>query len=214
MRLGLRPSSTKTCPVEVSPTLRPHHIARRVGLFCSNDKYLLLCPERSSTAHTRQDNARRVQGKPVPGHKSSSQRHRNCSSYAKFAFTFSELMKLRRHILASIGRAGRPKCQQLPDFAIRFEQAPRREGIWHWVIDRVPLQGLIRAPVCNYPGSIWWLDLICAGIIVTKMCAEKGGALSFDPLYNFNLHQVLTFLHIVFRHDYCHFIFFFFSVCF
>lgn len=38
----------------------------------------------------------------------------------------------------------RPKCQWLLDFSIQFEQTPRREGIWHEVIDRVPLQGLIR----------------------------------------------------------------------
>lgn len=145
MRLSFCPSSTTTCPVEVSPTLRPNHIARRVGLFCSHDKYLLLCTERSNPAHTPGRTMQGGVGGPFPEYKSSSQRHRNCSSYAEFAFTFSELMKLKRHILASIGKASRPKCQWLPDFAIRFEQTPRREGIRHGVIDRVPLQGLIRA---------------------------------------------------------------------
>lgn len=142
MRLSFCPASIKTCPVEVSPTLRPNLIARRVGLFCSHDKYLLLRAENSNPMRTPGGTMKGGGGGdlfPV------SQRHRNCSLYAEFAFTFSQLMKLKRHILASIGKASRPKCQRLPDFAIRFEQTPRREGIWHGVIDRVPLQRLIRA---------------------------------------------------------------------
>lgn len=37
-----------------------------------------------------------------------------------------------------------------------------------------------QTPVCNYEGSIWWWDLICARITVTKMYPERGTDLRCD----------------------------------
>lgn len=56
----------------------------------------------------------------------------------------------------------------------------RREGMWHEVIDRVPLQGLIRPlsaiTQVQYVGGIWFVR-----IIVTKMCAERDTAPHCGP---------------------------------
>lgn len=42
-----------------------------------------------------------------------------------------------------------------------------------------------QTPVCNYPGSICWWDLICARIMVTEMFAERGTAPLCDPFITF-----------------------------
>lgn len=42
-----------------------------------------------------------------------------------------------------------------------------------------------QTPVCNYPGSICWWDLICAMIMVTEMFAERGTAPLCDPFITF-----------------------------
>lgn len=85
-----------------------------------------------------------MRGGPFPQHKSSSQQRHNCFSYGKFAFTFPQVNEIKAAHSSLNQRRGGPKCQWLLDFFIRFEQTPTREGIWHEVIDRVPLQGLIR----------------------------------------------------------------------
>lgn len=80
-------------------------------------------------------------------HKSSSQRCRNCFSYGKFAFTFLPVNEINpEHSFPQSAARCTPKCQWLLDFFIQSEQTPRREkgGIWHELIDRVPLRGLIR----------------------------------------------------------------------
>ncbi len=50
---------------------------------------------------TQTDNERRT----FSEHKSSSQQRHNCFSYGKFAFTFSQLMKLNQNILLTISSA-------------------------------------------------------------------------------------------------------------
>lgn len=59
------------------------------------------CSELWEVFCAQTDNERRT----FSQHKSSSQQRHNCFSYGKFAFTFSQLMKLKRHILPTISSA-------------------------------------------------------------------------------------------------------------
>lgn len=196
----------------MSSTLRPNRIARRVCLFGWRDKYLLLCTERG---HTEPDNARRWWGwGPFPGYESSSQRHRNCSSYAEFAFTFSELMKLKRRILASVGEAGADLnvsgCRISP-FDLSKHPGERVYGM-EWLTE-FHYRGLSeRCLQLSRFNMVAGFDL-CRDYSYKDVRRKGGGGLRFDPLHDLDLHELLLktlfyCLLIVFQCGQCHFMIF------
>lgn len=126
---------------------------------------------------TRTDNERRT----FSEHKSSSQQRRNCFSYGKFAFTFSQLMKLNQNILPTISSAVDLNVSGSRISSFNLSKHPGEREYMAWSDWQSSITWAYQTPVCNYPGSIWRWDLICARIIVTKMCAERGSAPHRDP---------------------------------
>lgn len=129
------------------------------------------------TLLTQTDNERRT----FSQHKSSSQQRHNCFSYGKFAFTFPQLMKINQNILPTISSAVDLNVSGSWISSFNLSKHPGERGYMAWIDWQSSITRAYQTPVCNYPGSIWWWDLICAGIIVTKMCAERGAAPHGDP---------------------------------
>lgn len=128
------------------------------------------------------DNKRRT----FSEHKSSSQQRHNCFSYGKFAFTLCQLMKLNQNILPTISSAVDLNVSGFWVSSFNLSKHPGERGYMAWSDWQSSITRAYQTPVCNYPGSIWRWDLICAGIIVTKMCVERGSAPHHDPLNNFH----------------------------
>lgn len=126
---------------------------------------------------TQTDNERRT----FSQHKGSSQQRYNCFSYGKFAFTFSQLMKLNQNILPTIGGAVDLNVSGSWISSFNLSKHPGERGCMAWIDWQSSITRAYQTPVCNYPGSVWQWDLICAGIIVTKMCVERGTAPHRDP---------------------------------
>lgn len=126
---------------------------------------------------TQTDNERRT----FSEHKSPSQQRHNCFSYGKFAFTFSQLMKLNQNILPTISSAVDLNVSGFWISSFNLSKHPGERGYIAWSDWQSSITGAYQTPVCNYPSSIWQWDLICARIIVTKMCAERGTAPHGDP---------------------------------
>lgn len=121
---------------------------------------------------TLADNERRT----FPQHESSSQQRHNCFSYGKFAFTFSQLMKLNQNIPPTISSAVDLNVSGCWISSFNLSKHPGERGYMAWIDWQSSITRAYQTPVCNYPGSVWWRNLICAGIIVTKMCTERGTA--------------------------------------
>lgn len=121
---------------------------------------------------TLADNERRT----FPRHESSSQQRHNCFSYGKFAFTFSQLMKLNQNIPPTISSAVDLNVSGCWISSFNLSKHPGERGYMAWIDWQSSITRAYQTPVCNYPGSVWWRNLICAGIIVTKMCTERGTA--------------------------------------
>lgn len=121
----------------------------------------------------------------LPEHKGSSQQCHNCFSYGKFAFTFCQLMKLNQNILPTIRIAVdlNVSGSWIPSF--NLSKHPGERGYMAWIDWQSSITRAYRTSVCNYPGSVSRWDLICAGIIVTKMYAERATAPLGDPCIMF-----------------------------
>lgn len=161
--------------VWITVTLRPNHFPPW-GL-CFSCMINTSCSKLWELFSIQTDNERRT----FSEYKSSSQQRHNCFSYGKFAFTFSQLMKLNQNILPTISSAVDLNVSGSWISSFNLSKHPGERGYMAWSDWQSSITRAYQTPVCNYPGSIWRWDLICAGIIVTKMCAESGTAPHRDP---------------------------------
>lgn len=90
-------------------------------------------------------------------------------------------MKLNQNILLTISGAVDLNVSGSWISSFNLSKHPGERGYMAWSDWQSSITRAYQTPVCNYPGSIWRWDLICAGIIVTKMCADRGTAPHRDP---------------------------------
>lgn len=90
-------------------------------------------------------------------------------------------MKLNQNILPTISSAVDLNVSGSWISSFNLSKHPGERGYMAWIDWQSSITRAYQTPVCNYPGSVWQWDLICAGIIVTKMCVERGTALHLDP---------------------------------
>lgn len=119
-------------------------------------------------------------------HKSSSQRCHNCFSSAKFAFTFSQLMKLNQDILLTISIAVDLNVSSSWISSFSLSKHPG-EGVhstkWLTEFYYKGLSGLCLQ--LSRFNMVLGFDLCQDNTVVTKTCKERGTAPHSDRCYNF-----------------------------
>lgn len=73
--------------------------------------------------------------------------------------------------------------------SFNLSKQPGGTGYVAWNDWQSSITRAYQSPACNYPGSVQQRNLICARIIVTKMCAERGTAPHCDPFISMFSHD-------------------------
>lgn len=90
-------------------------------------------------------------------------------------------MKLNQNILPTISGAVDLNVTGFWISSFNLSKHPGERGYMAWIDWQSSITRAYQTPVCNYEGSVWQQDLICAGIIVAEICAERSSAPYCDP---------------------------------
>lgn len=90
-------------------------------------------------------------------------------------------MKLNQNILPTISGAVDLNVTSSWISSFNLSKHPGERGYMAWIDWQSSITRAYQTPVCNYEGSVWQQDLICAGIRVAEICAERSSAPYCDP---------------------------------